>query len=380
MGISSGISLRKYLVVLQFVFSICIIISTLIFSSQLNYILKKDVGYSKEQILIIPIQDDGVKKNYQVILNELSKDTGILGLSASTCLPSYIHRRTAAELNDSEGNKRRLTVYRGTVDHNFLSLFDIKLIDGRSFSEKTSFDKNHAVLVNEEVTRLLELNNPVGKRIRMPGFKDGEVIGVMKDFHYHSLYNRIEPCVLYLNQKDVSYISAKLNINNINSTINHIEALYKKFSTSHPIDYFFLDDDFRNQYKSEQDLKTIFIYFAIFSIVISCLGLLGITAFMADMKRKEIGIRKVLGASSFNILYKLNTELIKWTATASIIAWPIAYIAMNKWLQNFAYRIDLSVWVFIISGLAALAVALLTISYQTIKAATANPVDSLRYE
>jgi putative ABC transport system permease protein len=379
-GISSGISLRKYLVIAQFGFSICIIVSTLIFSSQLNYILKKDVGYNKEQLLIIRIQDEGVKKNCQVFLNELSKDTRIRGLSASTCLPSYIHRRTAAKVIDSEGNIRSLTVYRGTVDYDFLSLFDIKLIAGRSFLEDRASDIKHAVLINEEVTRQLGWDNSIGKRIEMPGFKDGEVIGVMKDFHYQSLYNKIEPCIFYLNQKDVSYISARLSVNDINDTIGHIEELYKKFSISYPIDYFFLDDDFRNQYKSEQDLKTIFTYFTIFSFVISCLGLLGITAFMADMQRKEIGIRKVLGASSLNILYKLNTELIKWTATASIIAWPIAYFTMHRWLQNFAYRTRLNIWIFLLSGLTALVIALLAVSYQSIKAATANPVDSLRYE
>jgi len=227
------------------------------------------------------------------------------------------------------------------------------------------------------------MENPIGKKIGFPeGENMGTVVGVVKDFNCHSLHFPAEPAVLILNTGpwNIYFLSVKVRPENMPQTLGAIEKVWKKHSDGYPFEYYFLDEAYDYLYKSEIRLNIFFRLFTLIAIFISSLGLFGLASFMAERRTKEIGIRKVLGASVPSIVIFISRGFTKWVLLANILAWPAAYYFMNKWLQNFAYRIDLSIWIFILSGLAAFGIALLTVSYQSIKAATANPVDTLRYE
>lgn len=273
-----------------------------------------------------------------------------------------------------------MRVYITSIDYDFLNVFGIELIHGRNFSREFSTDAEKGLIINETVAKRMEWENPVGKKFPTYMLRNGEVIGVVKDFHFQTMHHHIAPLALILNPERSSCLCARIKMNDVPGTIAFIEKTYKKFSPSHPFEYYFLDESFNRMYNTEQRLGSIFGYFSFLAIFIACLGLFGLASFTVEQKTKEIGIRKVLGASVPGIFSLLSKGLTKWILLANIISWPLAYYFLNKWLQNFAYRVNLNVWIFILSGLVALAIALLTVSYQTIKAATANPVESLRYE
>ncbi len=380
---SKGGWLRSGLVVFQFSISIIILICTLIMYHQMKFIKNKKLGFNKEQVMIIR-RGDALQAHAKAFKQELLANPNILCVSNTTSLPGRHFNPNGHRLEGSPTTEE-YTLHTMYGDYEFAKLLDLKIVAGRYFSPEIASDEN-AVVINETAVKKLGLTNPIGKRFHKEfgGAKKGEfvtIIGVIKDIHFHSLHNAIEPMIIRNLVGNRGWlVSVKIRPKNINETINVVENTWKKFTGDQPFEYSFLDDDFNNLYQKEQKTGQIFLTFAMLAIFIACLGLLGLASFTSERRTKEIGIRKAVGATITNILVLLTNRLVKWIIIANLIAWPIAYYAMNKWLQNFAYRIDISIWPFLLAGLAALVIALLTVSWQAIRAATANPVEALRYE
>ena len=379
-GSKSG-GLRSALVVFQFATSIILITGTIIIYNQLNYIQNKNLGYHKDQLLII--NDTYTLNNIEAFKNEMLKVPGVISGTITGFLPVPSARSFSAFFKElSMVSESGITLQRWKVDYNYIKTLGIKINEGRDFSPNYGTDST-AIILNEAAVKQIGYKNPVGKKI-YTWVRDNKVvayniIGVVKNFNYESLRQNIGPLCMILG-RNYDNVTFKINAANTPDIINKAEALWKKVSSGMTFNYRFMDESFNDIYKAEQRVGIIALSFSTLAIIVACLGLFGLVTFLAEQKTKEIGIRKVLGASVFSIVLMLSKEFIKWIVIANIIAFPLAYYFMNKWLQDFAYRINISWWLFIIAGCIALVIALVTISFQAIKAATANPVESLRYE
>ncbi len=376
-GNSKGITLKKILVVFQFVLSIAMIISVIVIQKQLRFIMSRDLGFNKDQIVYFNGHDLPFDPK-----EELLRIPSVQNVSWSSELPlSVDYELQHSEWDGRQNDNLRLHYLR--VDHDFLKTFNIQLKEGRNFSKEFLSDE-YAYMVNESAAKAMGLASPLGKRlVCLSGLGDkvpGQIVGVVKDFHQNSLRDNIEPLVLGMHIGKPWFVSVKTDKHNIEQTLSQIESTIRRVSPLSNVQLKFLDEAFEKQYLSEKRMSRIFVYFTIFVIAISCLGLFGLVSISVEQSTKEVGIRKVLGASVFEIIIFITKKYFLWIGLAFAIACPIAYFFMNKWLQNFAYRIDIGWWVFILSGGIALAIALATVCYQAIKAATANPVESLRYE
>lgn len=387
---SKGKVLKNSLVVFQFGISIILIFCTFVVKNQLDFIQNKETGFTKDQVVNIVVRDKNARKNFENITMELQKNPRIIAASASSHLPNSIGYSSGIWWPEKTEDEKSVHSNFGIADFNFCRVFDIKIIRGRDFSKKELIDRNGAFLINESAAKELKWDNPLGKEISCWG-STGRIVGIMKDFNFRSFYSKISPLAIFLNpnmqtesqafnERNEYYISVKIRGESIPETIGFLKQEIKSFSPDYPFEYFFFNDLFNMTYTRVERTGNIFSSFALISIFISCLGLVGLSAYMAVIRTKEIGIRKVLGAKSGNIFYILSKEFVKWILVSTVFAFPIGWYFMKRWLQEFAYRIDLSVWIFLLSGLAAFCIALLTVSYQSIKAATADPVDSLRYE
>ncbi|UCC40277.1 MAG: ABC transporter permease, partial [Candidatus Aminicenantes bacterium] len=381
---SKGLNLRNFLVVFQFAISLFLIISTLIISCQLHLIRTKKLGFDREHVVVINLTDSKITDMRDVVKNELLQYPGIKGVTFTQTLPTNINWDSDFDF-EGRGDREYPTYYFSKVDYDYVDVFDMEITAGRNFSREitTDAEEDGAYILSQTAVKHLGWKNPIGKKIGFPKNENmGTVVGVVKDFNCHSLHFPAEPVVLILNTApwNIYFLSIKVRTENMNQTLGTIEKVWKKHSDGYPFEYYFLDEAYNNLYKSEIKLSLFFRLFTLIAIFISCLGLFGLASFTAERRTKEIGIRKVLGASVPSIVFLISRGFTKWVVMANFVAWPVAYYFMNKWLQNFAYRIELNVWIFILSGLAALTVALITVSYQSIKAATANPADSLRYE
>lgn len=382
LGSSKGSSwLKNVLVVFQFTISIFLIIGTLVVYQQLKFFQNQKLGFEKDQVLVV--SNPGSLGNNIIPFKEaLRKFSSVMDVSGSNTLPGkgFSNIGFGAEAVDQS-----FTLNLCVCDYDFLKTLKLKLAQGRFFSRDFVSDSNAAVL-NEKAVELLGWDNPIGKRINNWAQNRGNfvVIGVIKDYHYESLHHKIRPMALFLSGGYYTNvercISVRLNSENISGTIKYIENTWNNFAQNMPFEYSFLDEDFDNLYINEKQTRKLFTIFSCLAIFIACLGLFGLVSFIADRKTKEIGIRKVLGASVSGIVTILNKSFIKLVLIANFIAWPAAWYAMNRWLQNFAYRIKLSWWMFVFAALISLMIALITVSSQTVKAALKNPVNSLRYE
>jgi putative ABC transport system permease protein len=377
--INRRINYRNGLILFQFVVSTILIIATLIVNNQLSYVQNKKLGFNKEQIIVLPLQDKSVRMKSRILKNELLLQPGIVDATLSSIVPGAV--RWVRSFNwEGQKEDEDNTMSYIAADYDFLKTYKIQVIEGRDFSESFSTDAEQGFLINQAALKKLGWVSAVGKKIGSFE-KQGKVIGLIKDFHFKSLHEKIEPLVIYIGKSlDSDYLSVRIKTDNTAGILNTIKNKWKIFSTDKPFEYFFLNDYWGKLYKAGQSMKNLFTFFSGLAIFIACLGLFGLSAFSAQNKTKEIGIRKVLGAGVPGIISKLSFEFIKWVVIANIIAWPIAYYLMNKWLQDFAYRINISWWVFALSGIIALVISLATVSFQAIKAATANPVESLKYE
>ncbi len=391
-GIRSNILLRRLLIIMQFSLTIILFIGTAVIHNQLNFIRNRNLGFDRNNIITFEPAGD-FYWNYQRVKHEVLQHPDIINVTKSSFtensnLPRHMYENPIKEITWEGKNPGNETVpYPTSVDYDFLRTFNIPLLEGRFFSKDLATDSSNVIL-NETAVKAMGLTSPIGKRI---SFKlrtlssseipthNGLIIGVVKDFHQRSLHSKIQPIILTLLDLP-SDLTVKVKTENMSETISFMNKKWQESLPGFELPYKFLDETIDNFYKADERIFSIFTYFSFLAIFIACLGLFGMVSFMAERRTKEIGIRKVLGASLLGIISLQVTEFIKWILLANVIAWPAAYFAMNRWLQNFAYRVNPSVFVFMLAGFITLIIALITVSYQAVKVAHANPVESLRYE
>ena len=366
---------RKILVVVQFTFSIMLIVGTIIITGQLNYIRSKDLGYDKAHVFAFWMRDMG--KHFDAVKAELLKQPGVLNVTRSN--QTIVHIGGISGETDWDGKMPNQTfiVHPIMVDKDFISFFKMKMVAGASFTGAVN-DTAHYIL-NEEAIRELGMKDPIGKRFKAGRVK-GIIIGVVKDFHFASMKEKIAPSVFLYDPLYFSTLYVKTTGKDAPKAIQAAEAQFKHYNGEFPFSYVFLDDIFNNLYKGEQREGTLFTDFAAIAIFISCLGLLGLAAYTAQVRTREIGVRKVLGASVTNLVSLLTKDFLKLVLLSIVIASPVAWYFMHKWLQDFAYKIGINWWVFALAGGMSIIIAFITISFQAIKAALTNPVKTLRSE
>ncbi|MBS1596933.1 MAG: ABC transporter permease [Bacteroidetes bacterium] len=369
---------RKGLVVFQFVLSIVLIVGTIVITKQVNYIQTKNLGYDRENLLYIPMEGELIN-SYDVFKAQALKMPGVKSVTSLSQSPTSINNGTSGL--DWDGKDPNVVTSFTWIQTNYdlIKTMNLKLVDGRDFSESFATDSS-AYIINEEALKTLQYKNPIGRRLKFWG-KDGTIIGVLKDFHIRSLHEPINPVVIRLGDKNsFGSILVRTEAGKTKQAIASLEALSKQLNPKFPFTYQFADEEFQKLYRSEQVITKLSGYFSFLAIFISCLGLLGLAIFTAEQRTKEIGIRKVLGASTSSLFTLLSKEFLQFVLIAIFIATPIAWWMMHAWLQDYSYRIDISWWIFILAGSMAILIALATISFQAIKAALANPVKSLRTE
>ncbi|UCE36358.1 MAG: ABC transporter permease [Thermoplasmata archaeon] len=367
---------RKILVTVQFTVSVFLITSTLVVFSQLQYVRNKKLGYDKEHIIYLPVRGD-IPANYEPAKNELLKHNDILNVTVGSSLPTLPGHYWSGLDWPGKDPASKPAMWFYSVDFDFIKTFDIKMASGRDYSKDLSTDSSNYI-INEAAAKYMGLFEPVGKWFAR-GEKRGTIIGVVKDFHFETIKRTVEPLVLHVSPF-YQYIFVKVRPDNLSGVIHHIEDVWERFNPEFPMEYHFLDEAFDSIYRTEYRMGNLFRYFTALAIFISSLGLLGLASFMTQERTKEIGIRKVLGASQSNIFMLLSKDFMFYMAISNIIGWAIAYISMSKWLQNWAYHTQFHVLFFILAALISFIIVLMSVSYQAIKAALANPVDSLHYE
>jgi len=373
--------LRNGLVIGQFAISIVLIISTFIVLKQVRFMKNQKLGFKKEQVLAMRTRGQGLAQQFEAFKNELKKNSGILEASFSSGIPG---NTTAVLTTFLEGQPDNVSFTFDYIfsDYDFLKTYEIELLQGRDFSRDFGADKDGAFLINE--TALSKLGwgeGTLGKKIGFSREIMRPIVGVVKDFHYRSLKEVIGPLAIYLRPGRDAYLSVKMNTDDISRTLSYIERTWNSFEKERRFEYFFVDENFDALYQSEERLSGIITFFSFVAIFVACLGLFGLASYTAEQSRKEIGIRKVLGASIGSILMLLSQHFLKWVLVANIVAWPLTYFVLkNYWLSRFPFRVDINLSIFVAAGMIALFIALLTVSYQSIKAALANPVDSIKYE
>jgi len=384
MGKTKKSNLRNVLVVFQFTVSIVLIVGTLIVNKQLKYIQDMNLGFNKDQVVIVKKTDD-LGNQIQTFRQELVKNVRIDNASNTGTLIGQTFGNSAFKLAGESGEETHL-LWTYFTDPHFVDTYQIEMAAGRYFEEGRQVDQQ-AVVINESAVKDLGLTDPLGKQIVALGPTQKQeqsftIIGVMKDFNFERLHYQIRPLIvlLYGPNNRGRYVSVRINSEGIRETMAFLESTWKRFAGNQAFEYEFFDDHFAKIYKAEEQTGQIFFAFSLLAIIIASLGLFGLAAFIAEQRTKEIGIRKVLGATETKIIALLSKQFIKWVVLSNLIAWPIAYYFMHKWVQRFAFRPGISIWSFLLASVVVLIIALLTVSYQTIKAAHSDPVDLLRYE
>jgi putative ABC transport system permease protein len=372
------------LVVFQFGISIILMIGTVVVYNQLDYMRNKKLGYDQEQVVVVPIKDAGLLKQRQTLKHTLLQNPSVSHVTFTSRYPGIGTWGTVARRPDRpEVQVTDMKVL--LTDFDYIETLNIALLAGRSFFEEmdAGVGATPAVILNETAAHALGWDTPaeaVGQTIRALGNRSGTISGVVKDFHFQTLHMGMQPLMMVLAPNRYAYVMLRIAAHDIGGTLAYVKNAWTEFAPQWPFDYLFLDQNFDKLYRAEQRLGKIFGAFGGIAIFIACLGLFGLASFTAGRRTREMGIRKVLGATAPGIVQLLSREFVKLVLVANVIAWPVAYFAMNKWLQSFAYRIDMGWWIFAFASGLALFIALLTVSTQAIKAALANPVEALRYE
>ena len=369
---------RKGLVVFQFVLSVALIIGTIVISQQVEYIQTKNIGFNKEDLIYIPLEGDLTPK-YEIFKNAALKSPGITGVTRITSMPTQIGGNTwGVDWTGKDPDLRPLFT-TAEVGYEFAKTMRLQLLQGRDFSKDFAADSAN-YLVNESALEQIGYKNPIGKPLSLWGVK-GQIIGVVKDFHFSSLHESIAPLIIKLGEHDDwGYALVRADAGKTKQALTSLETICKTLNPQFTFEYQFADENYQSLYRSEQVIDKLADYFSFLAIFISCLGLLGLAIFTTEQRTKEIGVRKVVGASVTNIITMLSKDILRLVVISAVIASPVAWFVMNRWLQDFAYRIHISGWIFAVAGLIALLIALITVSFQAIKAAMANPVESLRTE
>ncbi|HYF04460.1 MAG TPA: ABC transporter permease [Patescibacteria group bacterium] len=382
--------LRQGLIVTQFIVSVFLIISAMTVFKQVNFLHNKDLGFSKEQVMFFPMRSENTFKNWETFKNELQRAPGIQSVSIGYGFPGDMVAGDRI-IVPAGGERKQHSVTQILTDHDYIKTLGLKLSAGRDFSEEFATDKDHAYIINETAVKQFGFSSPenaIGKLLEWPVWNDrnpdslkiGQIVGVVKDFHYKSLFDKLEPAVIQIFPEAYWKVAVKLETKNIESAMAHVQKVWNQFSPDFPIEYTFLDKNFEVMYKAEDKLQSLLWIFTGIAIFVACLGLFGLATYSAQRRKKEIGIRKVLGASISNIVIILTKELLRLVIIANIIAWPLAWFMMDGWLQNFAYRISINFDVFLLASAVTVLIAFVTISTQAFKAGSANPVDNLRTE
>ncbi len=376
--------LRKGLVTLQFTFSVMLIAGTIIIYKQMQFIQQTNPGYNRSQVLMthVPPNVDFSKKDQlvNVIKQELLAQSSIQNVSLTNQpilnIGSYSTGAADWAGRDTTFNPK---IAQLSVDADYANTMQLQMNEGRWFEKNNESDKNNVIL-NETAVKELNIPKPyIGQRFTWKG-KKGQIIGIVKDFKYKSLHDKTGPLVVFQNPAWANLFMIKVAPGNAQQAVNALQKIWKQVLPGNPLEYDFLDDSFNQLYKADRQTSSLILIFAVIAIIVSCLGLFGLAAFAAEQRTKEIGIRKVLGATVANITTLISKDFVKLVCIAIVIATPLSLLAMNKWIQSFAYRIKMSWWIFVVAGLIALLIALITVSFQSIKAAIANPVESLRSE
>jgi putative ABC transport system permease protein len=375
-----GRRFRDALVIFQFCASVVLLVGTAVIYTQLHYIRNKELGFDKEHVVVIQ-RAEKLGSQQLAFKNQLKQNSAVLSATFTDSLPQILLEAKVFQ-KEGEGSQENNTLITITADYDLLKTYGLKMIAGRYFERERSTDAT-AVVLNETAIKALDIQNPLEERIVLVGLKRKpmDIIGIINDFHMESLHTKIGPtAVILIGARPSVLLSVRVRPGDLPKTLGFLEGRWREFTNSQPFEYIFFDDQFDMLYKAEVQAGKVITAFACLAVFIACLGLLGLASFTASQRTKEIGIRKVLGATTSGILVLLNKDFVKRVLVANLIAWPLAYYAMNKWLQNFAYRIRINIWMFLVSAVIALVIALLTVSYQSLRAARGNPVDSLRYE
>ncbi len=376
---TKGVLLRKSLVVVQFTISITLIIGTIVIYNQMRFMQNQELGFNKEHTIVIPTD---IEISQDALRTSISQIPGVKGTALASSVPGTGNSAAYSQIENQQGDLQVANLDLYFVNEDYIQQLGIKIIAGRGFSRDFASDSSKAMIINEKAVSLLGYANAqdaIGANYQQWG-SNGEVIGVVKDFNFQSLQDEIDPLTMRLDPTQTDIITIKIEANNTAQTLASIESTWKSMMPGDPFEYYFLDELFNNQYQAEEQFEDLFLSFALLAIFISCLGLLGLAAYSTIQRKREIGIRKIIGASVSSIVNLLSKEFIKLVATAFIISAPIAWYLMDSWLEDFAYKIDIKWWMFIVSGLGSMVIALVTVSFQAIKAATLNPVKSLRTE
>jgi putative ABC transport system permease protein len=379
---TSKSAFRKVLVVAQFAISITLLIGTSVVIGQLNFMRDKDLGFDKENVVTIPLNDRSLVQSVNSIMEEVGSYERVLSVATSSHhLGGHTSGASLVPEGSTESQAQMMNIMN--IDENYLSMMKMELASGRNFSKSFATDSAGSVIVNEAAVREIGWDDPLGKTIRFSGDDSGDkwtVVGVVKDFHYVSPHMVVEPLLITNDTARLRSIFVRISPEDTPGTLAWLENKWKEFDPDRPFEYSFLDETYNEQYRTEEKLQSIFVNFTLFAIFVACLGLFGLASFSAEQRTKEIGIRKVLGSSVGSIVLLLSRQFAKWVLIANLIAWPLAWYLANKWLEDFAYRVSVGPSVFLLAGLLALIIALVTVSFQAFKAASADPVESLRYE
>jgi putative ABC transport system permease protein len=386
----SGILMRKGLVTLQFIASVGLIAATLIVYQQLNFMMNRDIGVNIDQVLVVerpgisPRDRQAFNSSVDVFRNELKKNSSIQAITTSATIPGKQREYKVGAKKYGAPDDQMVTLRFNSMDYDFLNVFKMRVLAGRAFSEEYPNDPDTSVIISESSARLLGYKNPedaVGQTVALPDFQWNPIIaGVVNDYHQVSLKKPLDPSIFYCTAHRGEFYSMRLQTSDLPGTIEHVRQSWEKAFPGNPFEYFFLDDYFNKQYENEKKFGKLFSTFAVLAVIIGCLGLFGLSAYTASQRTKEIGIRKVLGSSERGIFFLLSKEYVNLVLIAIAIAVPLVWLGMDNWIISFPYRTSISIMVFVIAGLAVLLVAISTVSFQTMKAARVNPVDSLRHE
>jgi len=377
---------RRALVVTQFVISIVLIIGTTVVYKQLTFMKTANLGFEKEHVVVLPGLADVMPKSYETLRNEFRNVPGVLDVGATSLAPGRGITKSVFQPEGYERDQSQPMDYEN-IDPSYLPTLGIKLAAGRNFSEELATDRTQSVLINRTAAAKFGWKDPVGKQFIVAPDDSGtgeearlNVVGVVEDFHNTSLREKIDPMILFYDPSECSSFAVRIAATGMQKTLGLLESKWKEILPQKPFDSFFLDEAFDSQYRAEERIGSLASRFSLLAVFVSCLGLFGIASYTTEQRTKEIGIRKVLGASGGIIVRMLSREYLLLVAVGNLIAWPAAYLIMRSWLRNFAYRTSIAPWVFLLAAVLSLAVSLMTVSYQSLRAARTNPVKSLRYE
>jgi ABC-type antimicrobial peptide transport system permease subunit len=369
---------RKLLVVIQFALSVGLIIATLTISRQLNYIQHKNLGFNRNQVIYFRIPRS-TQQQYYSMKNELSVCKGVNSVSRCSELPTHIRSSTSGFSWEGKNPDETVLFHILSSDFNLDQVLELELAEGRFFDALYPSDSSNGVVVNERAAAIIGRENIIGKSMNIYG-TECHIIGVVKDFHFKPMQKEIEPLVFPFIPSWQELAVIRIETEAIPETIREIRSVWEKFNPNHPLEYSFLDESFNQLYRAEMQMSSLFRAFSILAVFISCLGLFGLSAFMVEKRMKEIGVRKVFGASVSNIILLLTSSFTRWVLLANLFAWPVAYFAMHHWLANYAYRAEFGISLFLLAGGLSILVAVFTVAFQSLKAALSNPIDTIKYE